>query len=146
VSSKFPLQLLPLEINSDYARFSEAIESLLTLALIKRDRVSRTFSLHRLVQESFKCFMPAEEKQRAFNNACILISKAFPRRAQTWPSCTLCGISAPYTCNMLSAWKIAFAKRSRLIQSSALCKPTAILITHANGRFILSISDSQADG
>lgn len=59
---------------------SEAMESLLTLALIKRDKVSRTFSLHRLVQTLFKNFMTPEQRQQAFNDATILVSKAFPRR------------------------------------------------------------------
>ena len=39
-----------------FASFFEAIENLLISALIKRDRTSRTFSLHRLVQASFKRF------------------------------------------------------------------------------------------
>lgn len=68
--------------NADHGRpsFSEAIDVLLTLALVKRDRASRTFSLHRLVQESFKCFMNRKQKQQAFDDACVLVSKAFPRR------------------------------------------------------------------
>ncbi|OTA54814.1 Tetratricopeptide-like helical [Hypoxylon sp. EC38] len=81
---------------SDPFHFSEAIENLLTLALIKRDRVSRTFSLHRLVQTSFKYFMTPEQRQQAFNNATILVSKAFPRRDSNiaqlylmWDRCAL---------------------------------------------------------
>ncbi|KAI1352908.1 Tetratricopeptide-like helical [Xylaria sp. FL0043] len=60
--------------------FSEAIENLLTLALIKRDKSSRTFSLHRLVQTSFKYFMGFEKRQIGFSDATILVSRAFPRR------------------------------------------------------------------
>ncbi|KAI0817305.1 Tetratricopeptide-like helical [Xylaria sp. FL0064] len=76
--------------------FSEAIENLLTLALIKRDKSSRTFSLHRLVQTSFKYFMGFEKRQIAFNDATILVSKAFPRRDSNvaqlylmWDRCAL---------------------------------------------------------
>ena len=78
------------------SRFSEAIEDLLTLALIKRDKDSRTFSLHRLVQTSFKYFMTAEQRQQSFNDAAILVSHAFPRRDSTvaqlylmWARCGL---------------------------------------------------------
>ncbi|OTA87935.1 hypothetical protein M434DRAFT_130703 [Hypoxylon sp. CO27-5] len=81
---------------SDTFYFSEAIENLLTLALIKRDKVSRTFSLHRLVQTSFKYFMTPEQRQKAFNDATILVSKAFPRRDSNvaqlylmWDQCAL---------------------------------------------------------
>ncbi|KAI1418796.1 NB-ARC and TPR domain protein [Xylaria sp. FL1777] len=76
--------------------FSEAIEDLLTLALIKRDKSSRTFSLHRLVQTSFKHFMGFEKRQIAFNDATVLVSKAFPRRDSNvaqlylmWDRCAL---------------------------------------------------------
>lgn len=79
-----------------HSRFSEAIETLLTLALVKRDKASRTFSLHRLVQTSFKYFMTPEQRQRSFDGAVILISNAFPRRDsevaqlyQMWDRCAV---------------------------------------------------------
>ncbi|KAI1408047.1 hypothetical protein F5Y13DRAFT_205132 [Hypoxylon sp. FL1857] len=93
--SRTDSSLLPM-FCSDPFHFSEAIENLLTLALIKRDKVSRTFSLHRLVQTSFKYFMTPEQRQKAFNDATILVSKAFPRRDSNvaqlylmWDRCAL---------------------------------------------------------
>ncbi|KAH6626633.1 Tetratricopeptide-like helical [Chaetomium sp. MPI-SDFR-AT-0129] len=65
---------------SDDFSFSEAIENLLISALIKRDEASRTFSLHRLVQASFKDFLGPDGRQQAFNDATILLFQAFPRR------------------------------------------------------------------
>lgn len=62
------------------SRFSEAVENLLTLALIKRDKRSRKFSIHRLVQTSFKYFMTSEQRNRSFDDAAVLVSHAFPRR------------------------------------------------------------------
>lgn len=77
-------------------RVSEAIENLLTLALIKRDEESRMLSVHRLVQVPFKHFMSSAERQRSFKDATILVSQAFPRRdsdiAQLylmWDKCSL---------------------------------------------------------
>lgn len=74
----------------------EAIENLLTLALIKRDKESRTFSLHRLVQTSFKYFLTSSQRQKSFNDATILVSHAFPRRDSNvaqlylmWDRCAL---------------------------------------------------------
>jgi hypothetical protein len=76
--------------------FSEAIENLLTLALIKRDKASRTFSLHRLVQTSYKHFMTPQQRQQAFDDASVLVSRAFPRRDSksahlylVWDRCAL---------------------------------------------------------
>ncbi len=60
--------------------FSEVMENLLALALIKRDRGNRTLSLHRLVQTSFKYSMTPEDRQKSFNDASKLVSAAFPRR------------------------------------------------------------------
>lgn len=60
--------------------FSEAIENLPALARIRRDKGSRTFSLHRLVQTSFKYYMTSEQRQRTFHDAATLVSIAFPRR------------------------------------------------------------------
>ncbi|PVH86783.1 NB-ARC and TPR domain protein [Cadophora sp. DSE1049] len=65
---------------SDRLSFSSAIETLLTLALVKRDRTSRTFSLHRLVQAAFKHSMTSEQRQEAFNNAAILTYHTYPQK------------------------------------------------------------------
>jgi hypothetical protein len=62
-------------------RLSEAIEPLLTLALIKRDKDSRAFSCHRLVQTQFRSYLPSEERQQAFNNATALVYHAFPKQS-----------------------------------------------------------------
>ncbi|KAI0412494.1 hypothetical protein F5X98DRAFT_367241 [Xylaria grammica] len=70
-----------LEFCNDDRGFSEAIEPLLTLALIKRDEDARTFSCHRMVQTQFRSFLPLEERQRAFDNAVVLISNAFPKQS-----------------------------------------------------------------
>ena len=64
----------------NFASFFEATENLLISALIKRDKISRTFSLHRLVQASFKEFLGPGGRQQAFNDATILLFQAFPRR------------------------------------------------------------------
>ncbi|GAW14062.1 hypothetical protein ANO14919_034540 [Xylariales sp. No.14919] len=70
-----------LEFCNDDRGFSEAIEPLLTLALIKRDEDAQTFSCHRMVQTQFRSFLPLEERQRAFDNAVVLISNAFPKQS-----------------------------------------------------------------
>ena len=87
----------PLQFCADPFAFSDTISKLLTLALIKRDKTTRTLSLHRLVQTSFKFFMTLEQRQTSFNNASCLISLAFPRRDsnsavlyQKWKRCALC--------------------------------------------------------
>jgi hypothetical protein len=80
-------------------RLSEAVEPLLTLALIKRDRDSRTFSCHRMVQTQFRFSLPAKEQQEAFDNAVALVYHTFPKQSDTmnknqlyqqWFECNRC--------------------------------------------------------
>lgn len=85
-----------LKFFTDPFSFSEHIEVLLTLALVKRDREQRAFSIHRLVQASFKYYMTPEQRQQCFNNATILVASAFPRQDtksaqlyQKWKTCAL---------------------------------------------------------
>ncbi|KAG8629357.1 hypothetical protein KVT40_003222 [Elsinoe batatas] len=59
--------------------FSEAVEPLLTLALVKRDRSQRTFSIHRLVQSSFKNFMTPQQRRQSFTAAGTLLAGVFPQ-------------------------------------------------------------------
>jgi hypothetical protein len=84
---------------ADPFRFSEEVENLLTLALIKRDKERRTFSIHRLVQTSFRYFMTPEQQQQSFNNSTILVALAFPRQdaefAQMYRKWNLCSLYLP---------------------------------------------------
>ena len=61
--------------------FSEAIEPLLTLALVKRDRDARVFPRHRMVQIQFRISLTREERQQAFENAVQLVYHAFPKQS-----------------------------------------------------------------
>lgn len=94
---------------SESFRFSEAIENLLTTALIKRDKVSRAFSLHRLVQTSFKYFMTPEERQQAFNDATVPVSQAFPRRdvntANLWLMWEQCALYLQHVISLRDNWR-----------------------------------------
>lgn len=76
--------------------FSDEMEILMTLALVKRNKEQRTFSIHRLVQTSFKHFLGPAGRQKSFNDTTILVSAVFPRKdtefAQmyhTWKPCAL---------------------------------------------------------
>ncbi|KAF2762060.1 hypothetical protein EJ05DRAFT_496932 [Pseudovirgaria hyperparasitica] len=62
----------------DKSRFSNAAENLINAALVKHDRHSRTFSIHRLVQKAFRMFLSPIERHDAFKNAATLTFKAFP--------------------------------------------------------------------
>ncbi|TVY82554.1 hypothetical protein LSUE1_G002863 [Lachnellula suecica] len=89
---------------SDDFHFSEATECLLTLALIKRDKASRTFSIHRLVQTSFKYYMTPEQRNQSFDDAAVLISHAFPRRdsnvAQLYLMWERCALFLPHVLSL----------------------------------------------
>ncbi|KAJ6158982.1 hypothetical protein N7485_011808 [Penicillium canescens] len=65
-------------LNSDL--LSANTEELLTLALIKRDRYDRVFSIHRLVAAQFHRFLSPKDRQKAFFEASILMYNAFPKK------------------------------------------------------------------
>lgn len=75
------LNALPesLKFREDPFDFSDEMETLMTLALVKRNKECRAVSIHRLVQEPFKDFMSPSDRQRSFNDATLLLSAAFPR-------------------------------------------------------------------
>ncbi|KAF2688084.1 hypothetical protein K458DRAFT_295015, partial [Lentithecium fluviatile CBS 122367] len=88
-----------LEFCTDEFSFTDAVEPLLTLALIKRDRDNRALSCHRMVQTQFRFFLPMEERQKVFDNAVSLVYHASPKQSdatnknqfyQQWNQCNRC--------------------------------------------------------
>ncbi|KAJ6084951.1 hypothetical protein N7499_004580 [Penicillium canescens] len=69
-----------LKFCSDDFSFSETVETLLMLSLIKRNRDTRVFSTHRMVQAQFKYFLGPSALHLAFSNAVALIFNVFPRQ------------------------------------------------------------------
>ncbi|KAF2228145.1 hypothetical protein BDZ85DRAFT_12299 [Elsinoe ampelina] len=72
----------------------DAFDALLVQALVKRVRQTQTFTVHRLVQSSYKHFMDQASRQRNFHTASALIHQVFPtqdRKAATlwlrWAEC-----------------------------------------------------------
>ncbi|KXH65594.1 hypothetical protein CSAL01_03236 [Colletotrichum salicis] len=61
-------------------RFDNAMEELLDLALVKRDRKSGTYSIHRLIQTHFLRYMTPENRQKSFIEASHLMENVFPKR------------------------------------------------------------------
>jgi hypothetical protein len=60
-------------------RFSAAMQPLLALALVKRNRDSGAYSVHRMVQTQCKYFMRLEQRQQAFDDSVLLLSRSFPQ-------------------------------------------------------------------
>ncbi|OQU99113.1 hypothetical protein CLAIMM_04795 [Cladophialophora immunda] len=60
--------------------FSEVVETLLNLSLIKKDRTTRNFSLHRLVQTQFRYHMSVADRQESFGNAAKRLNAVFPAK------------------------------------------------------------------
>ncbi|KAG8163347.1 hypothetical protein KVR01_006644 [Diaporthe batatas] len=67
---------------SDEFSFWETIESLLMLSLVKRNRDTGVFSVHRMVQTQFRYFLSAEELQQAFQDTINLVHRIFPRQEE----------------------------------------------------------------
>ncbi|KAJ8131316.1 hypothetical protein O1611_g2307 [Lasiodiplodia mahajangana] len=76
-----PKKQLPksLEFCNDEFGFSEVIERLLDASLIKRNRTTRAFSIHRMVQIQFIYLLDQSQLQRRFEDAVSIIYQQFPR-------------------------------------------------------------------
>jgi tetratricopeptide (TPR) repeat protein len=75
-------------------RYHDAIESLLTIALVRRHTGAKILSLHRLVQTQFRFGLKPPGNQEAFDNASKLLDSVFPSRPRkshqmysVWPIC-----------------------------------------------------------
>lgn len=102
--------------------FSDAVETLLTLALVKRDRNTKALSLHRLVQSQFRYILPVPRFQELFDDASQLLDVAFPRRPRqshqmhiVWSTCAL------YLQHVLSIMEI-YNHETRLKPSKNFCQ------------------------
>lgn len=62
----------------DTPSFSETVESLLVVSLIKRNRDTRVFSAHRMVQTQFRYFLDENELHSIFDDAVTLVYHCFP--------------------------------------------------------------------
>lgn len=74
----------------------DALDPLLELALIKRDKETGVIALHRLVQVQFQFYMSDTQRQSAFANASYLVDRRFPSRPRSshqmydvWKPCRL---------------------------------------------------------
>ena len=71
-------QLATLLIVVTGCSMSEVLETLLTSAVIKREKDSRTISVHRLVQTQYMFHISAAERLQALSAAADLLWAAFP--------------------------------------------------------------------
>ncbi|KAI1313744.1 NB-ARC and TPR domain protein [Xylaria venustula] len=98
-----------LEFCNDPFDFSDEMETLMTLALVKRNKEQRTFSIHRLVQASFRHFISRERLQKSFNDATLLVSAAFPRKdtefAQMYHLWNQCSIYLPHVLSLKDSFR-----------------------------------------
>ncbi|KAI9668929.1 MAG: hypothetical protein M1829_005241 [Trizodia sp. TS-e1964] len=98
-----------LKFCKDSFDFSNEMETLFTLALVKRNKEQRVYSIHRLVQMSFKYFMSPEDRQKSFNDATQLVSAAFPRKdaelAQMYHLWKSCALYLPHVLSLRDAFR-----------------------------------------
>ncbi len=107
---------------ADVFSYADAVGTLLTLALVKRDKVTKDLSLHRLVQSQFRYNLPLVKLQKTFDDASQLLDVAFPRRPKqshqmhvVWSTCAL------YLQHVLSVMEI-YNEESPLKPSQDFCQ------------------------
>lgn len=59
--------------------FDDIVETLLTLALIKRDKDTKAYSTHRLIQTQYRYHISRDGRQNVFNQAVKLLLEGFGR-------------------------------------------------------------------
>ncbi|KAL6409723.1 NB-ARC and TPR domain protein [Ilyonectria robusta] len=105
-SSGFPATLRFCQKKID---FSREMDILMTLGLVKRNKEKRAYSIHRLVQTSFKHYMSAEDRQKSFNDATILVSAVFPRKdaefAQMYHEWITCSLYLPHVLSLKDSFR-----------------------------------------
>jgi hypothetical protein len=88
--------------------FSAAIKPLIALALIKRNRDSKAYSIHRMVQTQYKYFMKDQERQKAFDDAVALVYKVYPQmdgRGQLYDHWAECNYYQQHVVNLADSFK-----------------------------------------
>ena len=88
-------------------RFSKATKHLLTLALLKRNRDSKAYSIHRMVQTQYKYFMSPDERQKAFDDAVAFVYKAYPQmdgRGQLYDHWAECNYYQQHVINLADSF------------------------------------------
>lgn len=114
--------------NNGHSSLSTITEELLALALIKRDRYDRVFSIHRLVADQFRRFLTPNDLQKAFFEASILMYNAFPKKPKkpgaaranlynVWDTCQL------WLQHVLQL-KVRFMQERKRDPSFAACRET----------------------
>ncbi|KAI7288787.1 hypothetical protein KC343_g1092 [Hortaea werneckii] len=98
-----------LKFCEDAFDFSDEMETLMTLALVKRNKELRAFSVHRLVQTCFRHFLSPEDRQKSFNDATMLVSAAFPRKdaefSQLYHRWDTCALYLPHVLNLRDSFR-----------------------------------------
>ena len=106
-------------------RFSEIQETLLNLALIRRDKSSKTFSLHRLVQLQFRFYMTIDGRKQNFQNASKLLFEAFPQRnadkGQFYDRWAVCRLYFQHVLSLKDQYKKARAETEPLKSCWEFC-------------------------
>ncbi|KAH8729311.1 NB-ARC and TPR domain protein [Ilyonectria robusta] len=105
-STAFPATL---RFCRNFFAFSREMDILMTLGLVKRNKEKRAYSIHRLVQTSFKHYMSAEDRQKSFNDATILVSAVFPRKdaefAQMYHEWITCSLYLPHVLSLKDSFR-----------------------------------------
>ncbi|KAK2766901.1 hypothetical protein FQN54_006215 [Arachnomyces sp. PD_36] len=114
--------------NNKHTSLGTSTEELLALALIKRDRYDRVFSVYRLIATQFRRYLNPKDRQKAFFEASILIYNAFPKRqkqpeairANLYNAWDKCQLWLPHVLQL----KMSFMEERKRDPSFSACRET----------------------
>ncbi|KAL6837242.1 hypothetical protein V8C40DRAFT_260266 [Trichoderma camerunense] len=105
--------------------FEDAEEDLVSLALVKKDSDSNTFTIHRLVQNEFCYSIDSADRQNYFEDAVELLYRAFPQQIKgrlmhaSWPVCSKYIL---HVLRLARRFDSVEKGMERLIPTSSFCK------------------------
>jgi len=108
--------------------FFEVVDNLINLALIRRDKQTREFLIHRLVQSQFRYFLsdttPAGN-QEAFDDATKLMYERFPKvnkNGQLFDRVHVCQLYSQHVSSLKNQFKAAIGTSGAFQPSLLFCR------------------------
>ncbi|KEZ45512.1 hypothetical protein SAPIO_CDS1836 [Scedosporium apiospermum] len=102
--------LAHLDFLFDEFDLADSVESLLSLSLVHKNRDTRVFSIHRMVQQYFRYHLTAAERQTTFDDAVAIVYQAFPKqdnmKAQLYEQWTECNRYVQHVLYLKSHFRI----------------------------------------
>lgn len=121
-------------VDADPLALDKVLEPLAGYSLIRRDRKTDTYDIHRLVQEVLKARMKEPDRRLWAERAVRVVDKAFPHpEFENWSVCEQLLPHARRAADLVDTWNFEFPGAGRLLSQTALYLHDRAQYTEAKG-------------